>query len=174
MITLDAFFYILVALFAIIGALRGFKKELLVTSAGIFALFTIEIVVPKIFKASLTGTRLFWVNLAVVLIFAILAYQTPAYRRFIEIGLFQVKATGSMALGALVGAINGYIYVSTVMYFLAQANYPFPKIIPPDLATEAGQAAAKILTNAFPAFLQGENVYYAVVAAVLLIIGAFV
>ena len=65
MITLDAFFYIMVALFAIIGALRGFKKELLVTAAGVMGVFTVKIVVPMVVK-DLSATQLFWTSLGVM------------------------------------------------------------------------------------------------------------
>ncbi|HAE85786.1 MAG TPA: hypothetical protein DCG78_04670 [Anaerolineaceae bacterium] len=173
MITLDAFFYIMVALFAIIGALRGFKKELLVTAAGVMAVFTMEIVVPMLIK-DLTATQLFWISIGVMGVFAILAYQTPSIHRFVEIGLFERKVSHSMLLGGLVGAINGYLYLSTVFHYMAQANYPVAQIIPPDLATQAGQAVAQILSYAVPVHLQGTYVYVGIVLAFICIIGAFV
>jgi len=84
MITLDAFFYIMIAFFAIIGALRGLKKELLVTAAGVMALFIVEVVAPKL-VSDLTETKLFWISLGVMAVFAILAYQTPSFQHFVEI-----------------------------------------------------------------------------------------
>jgi len=173
MITLDAFFYIMVALFAIIGALRGFKKELLVTAAGVMGVFTVKIVVPMVVK-DLSATQLFWTSLGVMGAFAILAYQTPSFRRFVEIGLFERKVSHSMLLGGLVGAINGYLYLSTVLHYMAQANYPVAQITPPDLATQAGQAAAQILSYAVPVHLQGTYIYVGIVLAFICIIGAFV
>ena len=65
MITLDAFFYIMFALFAIIGALRGLKRELLVTAAGVMGVFTVEIVVPMVID-DLSATQLFWTSLGVM------------------------------------------------------------------------------------------------------------
>ena len=173
MITLDAFFYIMVALFAIIGALRGFKKELLVTAAGVMGVFTVKIVVPMVVK-DLSATQLFWTSLGVMGAFAILAYQTPSFRHFVEIGLFERKVSHSMLLGGLIGAINGYLYLSTVLHYMAQANYPVAQITPPDLATQAGQAAAQILSYAVPVHLQGTYIYVGIVLAFICIIGAFV
>ena len=57
---------------------------------------------------------------------------------------------------------------------MAQANYPLAQITPPDLATQAGQAAAQILSYAVPVHLQGTYIYVGIVLAFICIIGAFV
>ena len=79
-----------------------------------------------------------------------------------------------MVFGGLVGAFNGYLYLSTIFHYMAQANYPVAQITPPDLATQAGQAAAQILSCAVPVHLQGTYIYVGIVLAVICIIGAFV
>ena len=76
--------------------------------------------------------------------------------------------------GALMGGINGYILISSVWYYLAEANYPFKAITAPDMATEMGQNAAKILASAFPTYMHVPVIYYAMVIVFFLIIGAFV
>jgi len=48
------------------------------------------------------------------------------------------------------------------------------QITPPDLATQAGQAAAQILSYAVPVHLQGTYIYVGIVLAFICIIGAFV
>jgi len=57
---------------------------------------------------------------------------------------------------------------------MAEANYPFKAITAPDMASEMGQNAAKILASAFPTYMNVPVVYYAMVIAFFMLIGAFV
>ena len=47
MVSLTVLFGLLVLLFAVIGAMRGWAKELLVTSAVVLALFIIQILLEQ-------------------------------------------------------------------------------------------------------------------------------
>jgi len=173
MISLSVLFYVLIALFVLIGAMRGFGKEIVVCASSILALFTIEVVIPRIFGDT-GGSKRFWINTIVVVVCAFAGYQTPNLRRFAENIRFQRGPFRDMLAGGLMGAINGYIIVSSLWFYLAEANYPFKAITPPDLATEMGQSAAKILASAFPTFMHAPVIYYAVVIAFFMLIGAFV
>jgi len=173
MISLSVLFYVLIALFVLIGAMRGFGKEIVVCASSILALFTIEGVFPRIFGDT-GGSKRFWINTIVVVVCAFAGYQTPNLRRFAENIRFQRGPFRDMLAGGLMGAINGYMIVSSLWFYLAEANYPFKAITPPDLATEMGQSAAKILASAFPTFMHAPVIYYAVVIAFFMLIGAFV
>ncbi|MFZ3069640.1 MAG: CvpA family protein [Anaerolineaceae bacterium] len=173
MISLTVLFYILVLLFVLIGAMRGFAKEIVVCASGVIALFIIEMVVPKV-AGELSATKQFWVNFVVIIVCAFLGYQTPNFRKFIDSGRFERGAFRDILTGALMGGVNGYVYVSSIWYFLAQAGYPFPQITPPDLSTELGQTAERILSMAFPTLMQPPVILYAVVIAFLLLIGVFI
>jgi hypothetical protein len=164
---------VLIALFVLIGAMRGFGKEIVVCASSILALFTIEVVIPRIFGDT-GGSKRFWINTIVVVVCAFAGYQTPNLRRFAENIRFQRGPFRDMLAGGLMGAINGYMIVSSLWFYLAEANYPFKAITPPDLATEMGQSAAKILASAFPTFMHAPVIYYAVVIAFFMLIGAFV
>ncbi|MEL7645460.1 MAG: hypothetical protein AAGU04_04220 [Anaerolineaceae bacterium] len=173
MISLSVLFYVLVALFILIGAMRGFSKEIVVCASAILALFTIEVVIPRIFGDT-SGSKGFWINTVVLVVCAFAGYQTPNLRRFAENMHFQRGPFRDMLAGALMGGLNGYILTSSLWYFMADAGYPFAAITAPDLATEMGQSAAKILASAFPTYMQVPVVYYAIVIATFLLIGAFV
>ncbi|HOG58485.1 MAG TPA: hypothetical protein PLV20_01015 [Anaerolineaceae bacterium] len=173
MISLSVLFYVLLALFILIGAMRGFGKEIVVCASSVLALFTIEVVIPRIFGAT-SGAKRFWINTIVIVVCAFAGYQTPNLRRFAENIRFQRGAFRDILTGALMGGINGYILISSVWYYLAEANYPFKAITAPDLATEMGQNAAKILASAFPTYMHVPVIYYAMVIVFFLIIGAFV
>ena len=173
MISLSVLFYVLVALFVLIGAMRGFGKEIVVCASSILALFTIEVVIPRIF-GDLTGSKRFWISTIVIVVCAFAGYQTPNLRRFAENIRFQRGPFRDMLAGGLLGGINGYIIVSSLWFFMAEANYPFKAINAPDMASEMGQNAAKILASAFPTYMNVPVVYYAMVIAFFMLIGAFV
>lgn len=173
MISLSVLFYVLVALFVLIGAMRGFGKEIVVCASSILALFTIEVVIPRIFGDA-SGSKRFWINSIVIVVCALAGYQTPNLRRFAENVRFQRGPFRDMLAGGLMGGINGYILVSSVWFYMADAGYPFKAITAPDLATELGQSAAKILESAFPTYMHVPILYYMVVIAFFLLIGAFV
>ena len=173
MISLSVLFYVLVALFVLIGAMRGFGKEIVVCASSILALFTIEVVIPRIFGDT-SGSKRFWINTIVIVLCAFAGYKTPNLRRFAENIRFQRGPFRDMLAGALMGGINGYILISSLWFYLAEAQYPFEAITAPDLATEMGQNAAKILASDFPTYMHVPSLYYAVVIAFFLLIGAFV
>ncbi len=165
MVSLSVLFYIFLILFATIGMIRGFRREIVVTVAGILSLFIIEIVMPKIF-GSLEGTKVLILDLTILFACAFFGYQTPSFRRFSESGRFERDSLLDLMLGALTGALNGYIFFSTAWFYLAKAGYPFNWISAPDPNTGIGQAAINLLNDAFPNVLSGNWLYIALAAAV--------
>ena len=167
MVSLQFLFYIFLALFGIIGMIRGLRKEIVVTVAGILSLFIIDTVVPKLW-ASLDATNALYVNLAVIFVTAFFGYQTPGFQRISS--RFERDSLVHLVMGGVTGALNGYIFFSSAWYYLAQAGYPFSWILAPDANTKMGQAAIALLENAFPAFLTGSWLYILLAAAVMLMI----
>ncbi|MGI6251224.1 MAG: CvpA family protein [Anaerolineaceae bacterium] len=173
MISLSVLFYILIFLFVMIGALRGWAKEVLVCFAGILALAIIEVVLPKI-APGLAPDKAFLVKVLILAGCAFIGYQTPALRRFMDTGRFERASFRDVIMGALLGAVNGYIFVGSTLYFLAAAAYPFSQVIPPDGATEAGSAAIRIVSTALPNYLHAPVIYYALILGSLIVIGVFI
>jgi uncharacterized membrane protein required for colicin V production len=169
MISLNVLFYIFLILFAVIGVIRGFRKELVVVVAGILGVFIIEVVSPKIFN-SLDGSKQLILNLLVLFLVAFFGYQTPANRRFTESGHFDRSSLLDLLLGGLAGTVNGYIFFSSAWFYIAKAAYPFKWIIAPDPSTEIGAAAINLLSDAFPAVLTGTWLYIALAGAVAILL----
>jgi len=169
MVSLNVLFYIFLVLFATIGMIRGFRKEIVVTVAGILSLFIIEVVMPKIF-GSLEGTKVLIMDLMVLFGCAFFGYQTPSFRRFNESGRFERDSLLDLILGGLTGALNGYIFFSTAWFYLAKAGYPFSWISAPDPNTAVGQAAINLLNDAFPNVLTGNWLYIGLAAAVAIVL----
>lgn len=169
MISLNVLFYMFIVLFAMIGMIRGFRKEVVVTVSGILALFVIEAVLPKLF-GSLEGTKALFLKLLVLLLCGFFGYQTPSFRGFVDTGRFERDTFLYKILGALTGALNGYIFVSSAWFFLAKAGYPFSWIIAPDANTELGLKAIELLNEAIPSVLTGSWLYIALAAAMAIVL----
>ena len=170
MVTLNILFTIFVILFAVIGAVRGMRKELVVTVSGILALFIIQEVIPRLI-GDIDGTKVLYLDMMVLFVCGFLGYQTPAFRRLSETGRFNRATPVDFILGAVFGALNGYWLIGSAWYFIDKAGYPFKWIIAPDAGTEFGQKAIELLQNQVPARLAGNNLYIALAIAVIILIG---
>ena len=90
MISLPVLFWMYVVLFAMIGAMRGWAKEILVTAGVIVAFFVVTVIenfIPFI-RDSLTPQTSFWVRMGVLGVLTFFGYQGPNLRRFLESGRF--------------------------------------------------------------------------------------
>ena len=173
MISLNVLFYIFVILFAIIGFVRGLRKEVIVVVSGILAIFIIEVIVDKIFPTA-DNTKTLIIDLTILFVMAFFGYQTPAYRSFAESGKFERDSLLHMILGGLTGAFNGYLLFSSAWHYLAKAGYPFSWISAPDLTSEVGQTALKLLENSFPKVVSGTWLYVVLAASVAVLLAVII
>lgn len=163
MISLTVLLWMNVILFGIIGALRGWAKELLVTFslvAGLFILFLIEAYVPVVKDwFTLKGTTSFWLRSGIVMAMVFFGYQTPNsalllnYRKKMERG-----RTGDALLGAMIGLINGFMILGTLWYFMHKAQYPFAPVI----TAPPGETAAQLIKMFPPSWLVPPYLWIAV------------
>lgn len=164
MISLSTLCWIIVAIFVLIGAIRGMAKELIVSVSGIFAIFIITILLPMT-NSNLEGTSLFWVRFSILIASAFFGYQTPNFRLIAESGKMVRHPTRDILFGSIIGGINGFIFFSSIWYFMAEANYPFEQITAPNPASDTGLAALEILSRAAPIVLTAPKIYYAMAGA---------
>lgn len=172
MISLNILFYFFILLFVIIGALRGWGKEVLVCFAGILALTIIEVVLPKI-AGGLSPDKTLYSKWIVILVCVFIGYQTPALNALANSIRLQRNSARDTVMGALMGALNGYIVFGSMWYFMSAANYPLAGITAPDAASSAGMAAARILSIALPNYLHAPVIYYALIIGCLIVLGVF-
>lgn len=156
-------FWMFVIFFAIIGAMRGWAKELLVIFSLVLAIFII-IILERFapFVTDLSGDDSqgivisatdFWVRASIVIVFAFFGYQTPRFPRISSTKLTRERVQ-DVVLGLLAGAANGYMVMGSLWFYLHQADYKifenqeFSYIISPVKLTEMG------------AFLTNQNVQF--------------
>lgn len=173
MIAILIAFYICIGTFAIIGAMRGWAKELLVIFSVILALALITIIetmMPSLGRAVTSDPKTnFWVRTGILVVLAFFGYQSPKVPILNRTQRVRDRLSDNL-LGFFMGALSGYAIIGSLWWFLAQANYFPPYIFPPG-NDPMGLAAQRMVQWLPPAFLLGSvNVYIAVVIAFIFVI----
>jgi uncharacterized membrane protein required for colicin V production len=180
MISLNVMLLIFVVLFAIIGAMRGWAKELLVVFSVILAMFCLNVLenyVPFFKDTFAKGTpeTVFWLRTIILGGLVFFGYQTPKIPRLAESERFIRHYLQDALLGFFIGALNGYLIFGSLWYYLHVAKYPFAFVSAPDAATTAGQAALRLINILPPVWLSASpTVYFAVAGAFILVLVVFI
>jgi hypothetical protein len=200
MISILAVFWMFIILFGLIGAMRGWAKELLVIFSIVLALFLIYVletftafIVP--FEDILgqvenlspyTGFETlpapiqdelkvqFWTRGAIVGILAFFGYQTPRLAALREKA--RREKIQDVLLGAVLGLGSGFFIIGTLWWYMAAAHYPFgPEIMPPQPGTPLGDAALSALKYFPPVFASNQlGLFFAVVIAFMFVLVVFI
>jgi len=179
MIAILVFFYIMIAFFAVMGAIRGWAKEVLVIFSAVLALaliFIIENLMPVISSTIRNNQSLqFWVRTGIFIFLVFFGYQSPRFTRIAEKALKRRDQIQDSILGFLLGAVSGYMIIGSLWWFLDQADYFPPYITAPLANTPLGQTAEMIIRWLPPAVLmKSPTIFIAVVLAFIFVIIVFV
>jgi uncharacterized membrane protein required for colicin V production len=176
MVSLSFVFWMFVVLFGIIGGMRGWAKELLVTFSVILALTfstLLEHYVPFVRdvlqKDNVVG--LFWLRTIILTLVVFFGYQTPHLSRFAA--KMTREKFQDILLGAILGAINGYLVAGTIWYYMADASYPFTNVITAP-SGDIAKVAEAMLHYMPPKLLGIPGIYFAVVIAFIFVIVVFI
>lgn len=172
MVNLIYIFWMYVILFAVIGAMRGWAKELLVSFSVILALALNHLMERyiRIFQ-SIDPTSLFWIRTWITIALVYFGYQTVGVEKLA--GKARKEKLQDALFGAVMGAINGYLVVGTVWSYLHDASYPFPGIFYPP--TEAISLEIARMMAWMPPHAFGEpGIYFAVMIAFVFVIVVFI
>lgn len=167
MIRADVFLWILVFIFGWIGASRGWVREVIVTFALLFALFIYSQFNTQIraipFGADNAQGR-FIMRSAPLLFIAFFGYLGPAVVRNRFDQNFRGKIEQNI-LSFLVGAFNGYIIFSTIMFFANDTGLLTDPALNP-----AGNAIFTAPAGGWGAFWFIQNSAYTVFAGTTLLV----
>jgi len=175
MISLTFAFWMLVVLFGVIGMMRGWAKELLVVFSVILSLAfntLLKRYVPVVNALPDDGQAIFWIRTIIVVVLVFFGYQTVALPRFATKAARE-KLQDSL-LGFVFGALNGYLVIGTLWFYLDQAAYPFAYIEAPKPTTEMGLAALNLLQAMPPRLLGEPAIYFAVILAFIFVLVVFI
>ena len=175
MISIVYVFWMYVLLFAVIGLLRGWAKELLVGFSVVVALalnFIVHKFVPVISTLKENDIALFWFRTSVFVILVYFGYQTVISVARLQAGGRRERLQDSL-FGFFLGGINGYLIAGTVWYYLSKAGYPGLSYQEP--TNPAVIAAIQNLLNTMPPRLLGEPwIYFAVILVLIFILVVYV
>jgi uncharacterized membrane protein required for colicin V production len=173
MVSLAVIFYIFIGLFTVIGAVRGWAKEILVTSSVILAMFLIFILenyMPYTKDVLVSGNTdpieksQLWIRIIILGFIAFFGYQTPNIGKLGGARFAREKLQDTL-LGMFLGALNGYLIVGTIWAFLNQAGYPFDWIITP-----LPDNAVNLLEYLPPQFIMQEPIIFIAVGLIFIFI----
>lgn len=175
MVNLIYIFWMYVLLFAVIGAMRGWAKELLVSFSVILALalnYLLRKYAPVIKDMPGADPSFFWIRTWITIALVYFGYQTVA-----SIGALAGKARKEKLqdalFGGVMGGVNGYLIVGTIWAYLHEANYPFPQVF--SAPSDAISAEITRMMTWMPPYVLGEpGIYFAVIIAFIFIIVVYV
>jgi hypothetical protein len=173
---MHTFLWIFILVFAIIGIFRGAAKELLVTISVLLALFVLSLLgTTEFFKTTLTnlenGLVLFWVRISILTVLTLAGYQTPGEKLNFKTQIAPNVKVEKIS-GFLIGALNGFLIVGTIWFFIAAAGYPGEAMFSPleGPSAEMGQKTENFLQFLPPEWLQGTVLYVVVAFLVMFIL----
>jgi len=170
MIALHSVFWLLVLLFAFIGALRGVAKELLVSASivGIMFLFSLlQQFAPAIWESftqdPVTG---FFIETVAIGLAALFGYAGPALSVQLAGRAKREKGVEIIA-GFAAGAVNGWLIAGSVLFFLHRAGYPFPEFMQPP---GPNSPVMELLPWMPPALMKPPLLYFMVVVVLFILL----
>jgi hypothetical protein len=168
-------FWMYVILFAVIGGMRGWVKELMVSFSVILALTTNHVMrryIPLVEVLDAASPSLFWIRSLIVITLVAFGYQTVISIQRLASRAARERLQDTL-FGAFMGAINGYLISGTILFYLNEANYPFPNIV--SAPTGALLETVRNMMNWMPPHLLGEpGIYFAVLICFIFVIVVFI
>lgn len=174
MINVIFVFWMYVVLFAVIGFLRGWAKELLVGFAAIVAValnFLLKTYAPVVKSLPDTDMTLFWVRIIILGALTYFGYQTVISIARLQAGARRERLQDSL-FGMFLGGINGYLIMGSFWYYWHAAGNPG------GFYQNAGAAVTKtielMLTYMPPHILGSPGIYFAVILVLIFILVVYV
>lgn len=179
MVSLTVLFYIFIFIFAMIGAIRGWAKEVIATFSVFLALFVISVLqtyIPAVqsFLENSQGNTQVTFEIVVLGIIVFCGYQAPNLPMLVDSQRFIRDRLQDTILGLIIGGFNGYMVFGSVWYFIHAANYPFTSVTAPIAGTTAGQTALQIIPLLPPNWLGVPSIYFAIAISFFFVLVVFI
>jgi uncharacterized membrane protein required for colicin V production len=176
MMSIIYIFWMYVVLFGVIGAMRGWAKELLVAFSAITALainLLLEKYIPLVRDLPDNSSSVFWIRSIILVAMVYFGYQTVAAIPRLAARAARERLQDSL-FGVVVGGLNGYFVAGSLLFFNHMAEYPYKNVISP--ATDpAVLAAIDAMLKYMPPRLLGEpGIYFAVIIILVFIIVVYI
>lgn len=169
-------FWMYVFLFAVIGWMRGWAKELLVSFSVILALALNHVIrryIPLASKLAETDPSLFWVRVIILLVLVYFGYQTVISIQHLAARARSEKLQDTL-FGAFLGAINGYLVAGSILYYLHIADYPFPQVVSKPTDPVLLERVNQMMLYMPPQLLGEPGIYFAIILAFVFVLVVYI
>jgi uncharacterized membrane protein required for colicin V production len=169
-------FWMYVILFAIVGVMRGWAKELLVSFSVILALAVNHVLrqyVPLAQSLGENDVSLFWVRTIILLVLVYFGYQTVVSIPHLAARATRERLQDSL-FGAILGGVNGYLISGTILYYMHLANYPYPKVISAPADPAIVTTVNQMMLYMPPQLLGVPGIYFAIILAFVFVLVVYI
>ena len=169
-------FWMFVILFALIGWMRGWAKELLVAFSVILALGLNHIIrryIPMAQSLAETDESLFWIRTLILLVLVYFGYQTVVSIPHLASKAARERLQDTL-FGGIMGAINGYLIAGTILFYMHVADYPFERVISKPADPALLQTVNQMMLYMPPQLLGEPGIYFAIILAFVFVLVVYI
>jgi uncharacterized membrane protein required for colicin V production len=169
-------FWMYVILFAIVGWMRGWAKELLVAFSVILALALNHVLrryIPIAQSLAETDVSLFWVRVIILLVLVYFGYQTVVSIPHLASKAARERLQDTL-FGGIMGALNGYLIAGTILFYMHVADYPFERVIAKPADPALLQTVNQMMLYMPPQLLGEPGIYFAIILAFVFVLVVYI
>lgn len=169
-------FWMYVLLFAVIGGMRGWAKELLVAFSVILSLALNHVIrkyIPLAANLPQTDASLFWVRTIILLVLVYFGYQTVISIQHLA-GKARSEKLQDTLFGAFLGGINGYLVAGSVLYYIHIADYAFQQVILKPTDPVLLEKVNQMMLYMPPQVLGEPGIYFAVILCMVFVLVVYI
>ncbi len=176
MMSIVYIFWMFVILFAVVGGMRGWAKELLVSFSVILALGLNHVIrryIPIAQTLPETDVSLFWVRTIILIVLVFFGYQTVVSIERLAARARRERLQDTL-FGIILGGINGYLISGTVLFYMNVANYPFKEVISKPTDPTLLQTVNQMMLYMPPQLLGEPGIYFAIILAFVFVLVVYI
>lgn len=169
-------FWMYVILFALVGWMRGWAKELLVAFSVILALALNHVLkryIPIAQNLAETDVSLFWIRVMILLVLVYFGFQTVISIPHLA-AKSRTERLQDTLFGAFLGALNGYLVAGSVLYYMHLADYPFETVISKPTDPGVVQTVNQMMLYMPPQLLGEPGIYFAIILAFVFVLVVYI
>ena len=172
MMSLQSVFWMLLIILGLIGASRGWAREILVLFSLILAMCITSLIqqfLPEVDALVRTQSPQlqFYARATLFMLLAFFGYEGPAISSALA-GKGKREKLQDILLGFFIGMLNGYLLVGSLWFYMHEANYPVPGVLPP-----TDPAVLNYLNILPPKMVGVPLIYFVTVASFVFVLVVF-
>jgi hypothetical protein len=176
MMSIVYLFWMYVILFALVGWMRGWAKELLVSFSVILALALNHVIrryIPIARDLVDTDVSLFWVRTIVLLVLVYFGYQTVISIPHLASRARSERLQDTL-FGAFLGGVNGYLIAGSILHYMHVAGYPFERVISRPTEPTLVETVNQMMLYMPPQLLGEPGIYFAIILAFVFVLVVYI